>query len=296
MKEKTPRNFCGIESRHTAYNSSAVVILPVPFDRTSTWMKGSRRGPGALIDASRNLELYDIETDTQVYERGIHTARPVRSRRPEAMVKKVHDRVSRYLADGKFIVVLGGEHSVSIGAIAAHREQHPGMSVLHLDAHSDLRDIYGGSRYNHACVMARAREVVDTVVSVGIRSMDASERELLRDGVFYARDCMESDEFVKKVPEMLTERVYVTVDLDVFDPGIMPSTGTPEPGGLGWYQVLQLLTSVVQMRLVIGFDVFELRPSRNKGPDFLAAKLVYRLLSLIFERGYNEATRVSSPS
>jgi agmatinase len=203
--------------------------------------------------------------------------------------------VSRYLSDGKFIVVLGGEHSVSIGSIGAHHERYPAMSVLHLDAHSDRRDSYEGSRYSHACVMARAREMVDTVVSVGIRSMDASERGLLGDAVFYARECMTSDGFVKEVPTLLSDRVYVTVDLDVLDPGIVPSTGTPEPGGLGWYQVLDLLTSVIEERTVVGFDVVELRPTRNRAPDFLAAKLVYKLLSLIFQRGYNETTGVSSP-
>jgi agmatinase len=288
MKEKTPRNFCGLSGRYTAYESSAIVILPVPFDRTSTWMKGSRRGPRAMIDASRNLELYDIGTDSQVYVRGIHTAGPVLSRRPESMVARVHDRVARCLADGKFTVVLGGEHSVSVGSMAAHRERYPGMSVLHLDAHSDRRETYDGSPYSHACVAARAREMADTVVSVGIRSMDDSEkRTLLEDRVFYARECMVSDGIGEKVVPKLTGWVYVTIDLDVFDPGIMPSTGTPEPGGLGWYQVLDLLEEVVRMRHVVGFDVVELRPSGNRGPDFLAAKLVYRLLSLIFERGYN---------
>ena len=284
MKEKPPRNFCGLESRYTAYPSSSIIVQPVPFDRTSTWMKGSRRGPRALIDASRNLELYDIETDSQVYEQGIHTAAPVRAWRPEKIVEKVHDRVARFLADGKFAAVLGGEHSVSIGAIAAHSERHPGMSVLHLDAHADRRETYGGSRYNHACVMARAREMVDTVVSVGIRSMDVSEKRALReDRVLYTHAFTGSAAFVKEMIGPLTEKVYVTIDLDVFDPGIMPSTGTPEPGGLGWYQVLDLLGAVTRERRVVGFDVVELRPSKNRAPDFLAAKLVYRLLSLIFE-------------
>ena len=286
MKEKPPRNFCGLDRRYTAYETSAIVILPVPFDRTSTWMKGSRRGPRALIDASRNLELYDIETDSQVYERGIHTAAPVRARRPEKIVGKVYDRVASFLADGKFTVVLGGEHTVSVGAIGAHHDHHPGMSLLHLDAHGDRRDTYGGSRYSHACVISRAREMVDTVVSVGVRSMELSEKPgPTGDRLFYASECDGSVAFMKEVVQLLTGEVYVTVDLDVFDPGILPSTGTPEPGGLGWYQVLDLLHAVTRERHVVGFDVVELLPSRNRAPDFLAAKLVYRLLSLIFEGG-----------
>jgi len=295
MKEKTPHNFCGLGSQYTDYDSSAVVILPVPFDRTSTWIRGSRRGPRALIDASRNMELYDIETDSEVCMRGLHTAGPVRSRTPERMVEKVHGRVSRYLQDGKFTVVLGGEHSVSVGSIAAHGKRYSSMSVLHLDAHSDRRDVYEGSRYNHACVMARVGEMVETTVSVGIRSMDASERSRMdRERIFYAHECLSSEEYVEQVPSFLTDNVYITIDLDVFDPGVMPSTGTPEPGGLNWYQVMKLIRSVTERRRVVGFDVVELCPNRNRAPDFLAAKLVYKFLSLIFEAGYNGAGMVKT--
>ena len=292
MRNRAPYNFCGLENKYSAYNRSHVVLLPVPFDRTSTWQKGSRHGPQALINASRNLELYDIETETEVYRQGLHTARPVRATKPEQMVRKVKDRLDQYLADGKFSVVLGGEHSVSIGSITSHAEHFSSLSILHLDAHSDRRRTYGGSRYNHACVMARAGEIADTVVSVGIRSFDSSEMSSLRrNHLFLARDCHLSSEYIEQVPSLLVDPVYITIDLDVFDPGIMPSTGTPEPGGLGWYDVIALLKRVVESRQVVGFDVVELCPTRNKASDFLAAKLVYKLLSFIF-RGdyYNEGT------
>ena len=316
MKEKTLRNFYGLEDRYSAYSTSRVVLLPVPFDRTSTWMKGSRRGPRALLEASRNLELYDIETDSQVYMQSLYTAQPVRAWKPEGMVEKVKARVARYIAHGKFTVVLGGEHTVSIGTIAAHAEHCGQMSVLHLDAHMDRREFYQGSRYNHACVMARVGEIVNTIVSVGIRSMDATERNqsdrrrptrgreslqgespwesargatersrLEGERVFFAHDCFESNQYIEHIPSLLKDPVYITIDLDVFDPGIMSSTGTPEPGGLGWYEVINLLRSVTESRRVVGFDVVELCPSRNKAPDFLAAKLVYKLLSFIFQRG-----------
>jgi agmatinase len=285
MKEKIPHNFCGLETRYSDYGNSRVVLLPVPFDRTSTWMKGSRHGPRAIIDASRNLELYDIETESQVYMKGLHTARPVRARTPEKMVEKVKARTARYVAEGKFTVVLGGEHSVSIGAIEAHAEQFRSLSVLNLDAHSDRRDSYEGSRYNHACVMARVEETVDTVVSVGLRSMDWSERRLFNEKcVFFAHDCHASDRYIHEVPELLTDCVYITIDLDVLDPAIMPSTGTPEPGGLGWYEITALLNNVADSVQVVGFDVVELRPSQNRASDFLAAKLIYKLLSFILEK------------
>jgi agmatinase len=287
MKNRAPRNFCGLDGPYTDYDRARVVILPVPYDRTSTWVRGSRRGPRALIDASRNLELYDIETGSLVYRQGIHTSRPVRARKPEYMVARVHDRVERFLEDGKFTVVLGGEHSVAIGAVRAHAERFPGMSVLHLDAHSDRREVYEGSRYNHACVMARVEEIVEKAVSVGIRSMDESELALVDESkMLYAHRFVGGDGSPEQLLSLLDDPVYITLDLDVLDPGIMPSTGTPEPGGLHWYELIELLRSVIDARRVVGFDVVELCPSPvNRAADFLAAKLVYMLLSYLFGRG-----------
>jgi agmatinase len=247
-------------------------------------MKGADKGPEAIIRASGNMELYDIETDSQVYQEGIFTDEPVDSG-PDVgkMVKAVERRVNNHLASDKFVVVLGGEHSVSVGTVQAHVRKYPGMTVLQLDAHSDLRSEYEGSKYNHACVMARVREMCP-IVQVGIRSMDISEKPAMdRKRVFLAEDLHAGNASVEDIMGMLTDQVYITIDLDVFDPSIMPSTGTPEPGGLLWYDVLDLLQRVCCRSTVVGFDVVELCPvETNWGPDFMAAKLIYKLLTYKF--------------
>jgi len=276
-------SFCGLPNRGSDYEGASIVILPVPFDKTSTWMKGADKGPAAIMEASRYLEFYDIETDSEVLKKGIFTAGPVRSGSSAALIRKTSSVVSRYLKDGKLVVTLGGEHSVSIGAIKSYAERYKDLSILHLDAHADSRDSYEGSRYNHACVMARAREFVRNIVSVGIRSMDASERPGIDSKrMFFAHTMHNSDEWMDGAAGLLTGSVYITIDLDVFDPGIMPSTGTPEPGGLDWRQVMKLLSSVAKSKRIVGFDVVELCPSSVKAPDFLAAKLIYTLLSYIY--------------
>jgi len=276
----TPFNFAGLPEQFSRYERSKIVILPIPFDKTSTWVKGSDKGPRAIIEASRHLELYDIETGSEVYQHGIFTGKAVHASDSESMIRKVGDRVATCLDDGKFVVAIGGEHSVSLGVVRAYARFVNDMSVLHLDAHSDMRDTYDGDRYSHACVMRRVKEVTGNIVSVGIRSMDSSELGFLDiKKIFYAEQIYASDSWMKKVSDRLSDNVYITIDLDVFDPGIMPSTGTPEPGGLNWYQVTKLLRAVSMRRNIVGFDVVELCPSENKAPDFLAAKLIYNLLS-----------------
>lgn len=263
---------------------AGVVVLPVPYDGTSTWLKGADRGPEAIIDASANMELFDIETGSEVYRRGIFTAPPVDERRsPDAMVAAVRERVAGYLGRSKFVVTIGGEHSVSIGTIQAHALHYPGMCVLQLDAHADLRDAYEGSRFNHACVMARVREICP-IIQVGIRSMDAAEQANMRAGtVFYAHEIVGNPAWIEAVLSKLGADCYITIDLDVFDPSQMPSTGTPEPGGLLWYDVTRLLRAASRRCRVVGFDVVELCPSNAaRAPDFLAAKLIYKLLSYCF--------------
>ncbi|MGQ9616273.1 MAG: agmatinase [Spirochaetota bacterium] len=282
-KEKPPFNFSGLEEKYSDPESSSIVILPVPFDRTSTWRRGARKGPRAIIEASRHMELYDIETGSEVYRKGIHTQRGIKALTPEGIISKVYRKVMGLLDDKKFIVILGGEHTVSIGGIRAFAAVYDDLSVLHLDAHTDMRNSYEGSRFSHACVMARVKEMIPDTVSVGIRSTDSSELNILDpEKVFYAEEMIGSDVWIKRVIKMLKSNVYITIDLDVFDPGIMPSTGTPEPGGLNWYQVTGLLKEVSGKRNIVGFDVVELCPSENIAPDFLAAKLVYKLLSYVF--------------
>jgi agmatinase len=278
-----PYNFAYLPEKYSSYENSKIVILPVPFDKTSSWLKGSDKGPQAIIEASKNLELYDIETNSEVYKKGIFTAKEITSGSSTEMIAKTYKRVKKLLRDGKFAVVLGGEHTVCIGSIRAHAEVFHNLSILHLDAHSDLRHSYKGDRYSHACAISRVREITKDIVSVGIRSMDSSElREIDRKRIFYASDIHKSKSWIDKVIRKLSKNVYITIDLDVFDPSIMPSTGTPEPGGLDWYEVTDLLKDVSKNREIVGFDVVELCPSDNKAPDFLAAKLIYRLLSLCF--------------
>jgi len=282
MRKKS-RGFCGLPSMPANYAGASIVVLPIPFDKTSTWMKGADKGPEALIDASQYLEFYDIETNSEVLNNGIFTAPKIQATTSEILMSKTEAAVSHYLADNKFVVSLGGEHSVSVGVIKAFARKYADLSILHLDAHADSRDSYEGSRYNHACVIARAREYTKNIVSVGIRSMDVSERSGMdRERVFFAYEIYDSNSWIQKAVRLLSETVYVTIDVDVFDPGIMPSTGTPEPGGLGWYLVIKLLRAVSRAKRIVGFDVVELCPSSAKASDFLAAKLVYTLLSYIF--------------
>lgn len=277
-------SFGALPCEYSRLSDAEIVVVPVPFDGTSTWKKGADRGPQAIIDASGNVELYDIETDSQVYLRGIFTDVPVEAGpSPDEMVAAVEQRVGRHLQHDKFTVAIGGEHSVSIGAVRAYAGRFPGLSVLQLDAHSDLRAQYEGSANNHACVMARIKEMCP-IVQVGIRSMDVSEKPAVDpDRVFFAKDIHGRTDWIDRVVARLTEPVYVTIDLDVFDPSIMPSTGTPEPGGLLWYDVLTLLQAVCRDRTLVGFDVVELCPIEgNWASDFLAAKLIYQLLSYKF--------------
>ncbi len=283
MKTNVYKNFGGLPPELSNFKESKIAILPVPFDKTCTWIKGASRGPSAIIDASVNLEFYDIDTDSEVYRLGIWTAPPIKAGTSKKMVEEVYKEVLRLLEMDKFIVVLGGEHTVALGSIKAHAEIYSDMSVLHLDAHADMRDTYEGNKLSHACVMARVKEITHRIVSVGIRSMDYSEREVIdRKRTFFAHQIVGSREWIKKVMRLLTQNVYITIDLDVFDSSLMPSTGTPEPGGIGWYDMIDLMKLIFKNKNVVGFDVVELSPTHNPAADFTAAKLVYMLLSYKF--------------
>jgi agmatinase len=278
-------NFGGIPPIYAAYDSSPIVILPVPFDATSTWIKGADKGPDAILEASANMELYDIDTNSEVYLKGIHTAEPTQEKAsPERLAVEVSRKVRKFLDDGKFVVTLGGEHSVTIGAAQAYAEKIPGLSVLQIDAHTDLRQEYEGSRFNHACVMARVQEMCP-IVQVGIRSMDVGEKPYVDNSrIFYAKDIVGANPgWMDEVIEKLNYHVYLTIDLDGFDPSIMPATGTPEPGGLTYYDVINLVKKLIVNKKLVGFDVVELCPNENnKASDFLATKLIYQILSYRF--------------
>lgn len=279
-------NFGGLENEYTVYENARIVVLPVPYDGTSTWLKGADKGPDAILEASANMELYDIETDSEVYKEGIATSEPVtEAASPEAMADAVEMKVDALLTDNKFPVILGGEHSVSIGGIRAFAKHYEHFSVLQLDAHSDMRDSYEGSDHNHACVMARAREMA-SVAQVGIRSSCKEEKHNIDpDRIFYAHEIKESSNWMYDVSERLCDDVYVTIDLDVFDPAYMPSTGTPEPDGLNYREVINFLKLINERHNIIGLDVVELCPNEiNKAPDFLAAKLIYQILSMKYNQ------------
>jgi agmatinase len=266
--------------------TSQIAILPVPYDGTSTWIKGADKGPQAILDASYSLEYYDIETDSEVYQRGIFTEPEVVGfADPVQLAGIVRQRIERLLADGKFPVLLGGEHSVSIGAFEAFADKYKDLTILQLDAHADLRESYEGSSHNHACVMARGRELAP-IVQVGIRSMEREEtNDLEMNRVFFAHAIFDShgSEWIDQVVSRLTENVYLTIDLDVFDPSIMPATGTPEPGGMRWYDALALIRRVCARRNLVGFDIVELCPRENLwASDLLAAKLLYKTLTYKF--------------
>lgn len=277
-------NYGGLEEKYSQYDHSSIVVVPVPYDGTSTWIKGADKGPDAIIEASANMELYDIESDSEVFRQGICTSEPVIHKTgPEGLADKVEAKITAMLKESKFPVIIGGEHSVSIGAFRAFAGFFKDFSILQLDAHSDLRHEYDGSNCNHACVMARAKEVAP-ITQVGIRSMDMKEKmNMSSDRIFFRHLLRENKSWIRNVSDQLAKNVYITIDLDVFDPSIMPSTGTPEPDGLMYNEVMELLKIVNNEHSIVGFDVVELCPNeKNKAPDFLASKLIYQLLSLRF--------------
>lgn len=276
----------GLPDEFSTLEQSRVVILPVPFDKTTTYQHGAQKGPAALIEASRNMELYDIETDSSPYEAGIHTALPVEASTSEQMLKEVYERTKDYLKKGKLVVTLGGEHSISSAPIKAYSEKYPGISVLQIDAHADLQEAYEGNPLSHASVMARVREIPDisSIVSVGIRSMSVEESKVVdKERTFFGHELDASANWIDRAVNLLGHEVYITFDLDGFDSSLMSSTGTPEPGGLGWNQAMQLLRRVAEKKKIVGFDIIELCPSPyNVAPDYLAAKLLYKILGYQF--------------
>lgn len=265
-------------------NDAAAVILPVPYDRTSSWLRGAAGGPGAILEASRYVEVWDLETASEPWRSGIGALAALEfDGPPEALADEVSERVGEILAASQLPIVLGGEHSVTIGAARAALAAFPRLSVLQVDAHADTRESYGGSTHSHGCVMARVREICP-IVQVGIRSADTSEiPDLAPERVFWARDIARGRDssWIGEAVGLLSQDVYVTIDMDAFDPSIVPATGTPEPGGLDWYQVNDLLAEAARRRNVIGFDVVELLPGHPPSA-FLAAKLIYRFLAEIF--------------
>ncbi len=280
----TTNNYAGIPDEFAQLEKAKVVLIPVPYDGTSTWGKGADKGPEAFLKASENMELYDIETDTEVYQQGVFLADAIEEdSSPEAMVNAVHKTTKEYIKKNKFVTVFGGEHSISIGTIRAFNECFDNLTVLHIDAHADLRKSYDGTKFNHACAVHEASQTTN-LIQVGIRSMDVIEKTFMdEEKTFFAHDMVADDYWTDKVVDLMTDNVFITLDLDALDPSIMPSTGTPEPGGLFYYEILEFLKQVFQDKNVVGFDIVELCPNEvDKSSDFLAAKLYYKMLSYKF--------------
>jgi len=277
--------FGGIDRQYAGREDSDIFLQSIPYDGTSTWGKGADKGFAAFIEASKNMELYDIETDSEVYKRGIHLLPELTDfDNPEEMVNSVYSKTKALISEGRFNTFFGGEHSISIGIIKAYYEHYENLSVLQIDAHSDLRPMYNGSQYNHACALYDC-SLNCNLVQVGIRSMDSIEKSNLQSGnVYYAKDIFQSQTWQSDSINRLTDKVYITLDLDALDPSIMPSTGTPEPGGLSWWQLTHYLKEVFSKKQVVGFDIVELAPIPDLlAPNFLAAKLYYKMLSYKFE-------------
>ncbi len=279
------RNFCGIKTDNSTLADAQIILQSIPYDGTSTWGKGADRGFDAFIDALDNMEVYDIETDSEVYQRGVYIPEPLGPHgSPEEMLKDVYTTATDLIALDRFPTFFGGEHSVSIGIIRAMREKHEGLSVLQIDAHADLRPSYMGTPLNHACALHESSQH-DNLVQVGIRSADKDEMQFAQAGnVFFAHQMHGHDEWMQASIDRLGDQVYLTIDLDALDPSILPGTGTPEPGGIGWYDLLRYLRLLFEQRDVVGFDIVELAPiPGHRASEFLAAKLYYKLLSYRFE-------------
>ena len=279
--------FGGTMPTTTDFASARVVILPIPLDRTTSYVPGTRNGPHEILVASSHMELWDEETQTDVHSVGIYTLPEMEF--PFASIAEVMREIHRVAAElvsrGKFPFFLGGEHSITAPIVEAVAKQHPGLTVLQIDAHADLRDSYMGTPYNHACAMRRVLEHARTT-QVGIRSLSPEEAAAiptLPTCVFYDYNMRQDPNWIDRVVDSLGEDVYITIDCDGLDPAIMPAVGTPEPGGLSWYEILRLLRRVIESKRVVGCDLVELAPlAGNVAPSFLCAKLVYKILTYKF--------------
>src|ERR1043165_6683844 len=287
--ESLPMNFGGIaEEEFSGFDQSRIIIWPVSYEGTVSYGGGTGQGAMAIIDASRNMELYDDETDAEIYKLGIHTvAESASIDPPERMMNSLYDRARDLVSSGKFVTMIGGEHSVSAPVIRAHAEKYSNLSVLQIDAHADLRDEYDGTPHSHASIMARVvKDLQLPSVQVGIRSISGDEARSLATGlptkIFWAKDIVGKTDWIGPAVDALTENVYLTIDIDGLDPSLVPTTGTPEPGGLGWYETLELIRRIAEKKRIVGMDLVEFSKTDNSdAPAFLCAKLIYKSLACI---------------
>lgn len=281
------KRFGDIDPDHSSYPSARVAILPVPYERTTTYRSGTGDAPSAIIDASAYIELYDEELNIETFRIGIHTCPPLKFELPEPhrAIEEIEKKVAIILRDDKFPVIIGGEHTVTIGAVRAFVHKYPSLNVLQLDAHADLRDHYRGNFLSHACTMRRIREICPAV-QVGIRSISSEEVMVVREKgwkIHYFHEIRGTEKWIDEILEDLSDPTYITIDMDFFNPSEVPSVGTPEPGGMGWFEGTKFLKKVMAKKNVVGFDVVELCPQEgNTNSDFFAAKLIYRLIGYRF--------------
>ena len=282
-------SFGGSDNNLNSFEKAGVVILPVPYGKTVSYRKGTEKGPKAILGASDKLELFDEELQKEVYRVGINTQAPVNAGdlSSKQMIDIVEKKVSNIYKKKKMPVVLGGEHSVTIGAVKAAKVEFNDLSVLYFDSHYDLKHSYEGSKYSHACVARRLLEIAP-LVEIGVRSLSKDEKDFLSNNnvkTINMLDVRKNQDWRNKVKNSLSKNVYISIDLDVFDPSIMPSVGTPEPGGFGWYEFLDAIRDIVSGRNIVGFDVVELCPIKNMiAADFMAARLIYKIIGYIFNK------------
>ena len=299
---QAPQNFLGLPAGNSDFGRSRALILPVPFEMTTSYGGGTRNGPAAILAASRQVEIYDREFDGEVALRwGIHTlpALALDLRSPEAAVDAIAVAVSEWAAHGKLLGVLGGEHTVSVGVARGLASLYGEFVTVQLDAHADLRDTYEETAYSHACAMRRILDIADCgqVVQVGVRSLDMAEAAFIRDNpgrvtTLFAEHMLYDRSYLQSLAHALRgKQVFLTVDLDVFDPSIMPATGTPEPGGLLWRDVLDIVHTVATSGEIIAFDCVELAPIPGlHAPDFMAAKLIYKIINIVLQQADHRGT------
>lgn len=282
-----PNNFLGLPAEYSDYKRARFAVLPIPYDSTTSFQVGTRNGPAAIIRCSQQVELFDDELEAECYECGIATLDPIAPHMagPKEMHEELHTAARKIVRDGKFLFGLGGEHSVTSALVRAVAAKYKKLSVLQIDAHLDLRDEWEGSPYSHASVMRRIHDMGIPFTQVGIRNVSADEHRFLKKyklSPIMARDCMNDDDWIDRALAGLTENVFVTIDIDGFDPAYAPGTGTPEPGGLDWHQALSLLRLVTSEKNVVGADIVEVLPIPGQAvTEFLAARLAYKLMAYV---------------
>lgn len=284
MSEPISKNFLGLDQNESDYKKSKVVILPAPFEASTSYQKGTGKGPEAILHASQQVEHYDIEFGKNIHTVGIHTIDPLPLQNAPAVeaFKMVEEATTKILTDKKWPILIGGEHAISYGFFKALFKKYPRLSIFHIDAHTDMRESYEGNPYSHASVLYHIRKHCQKTVSVGIRSMCKEEADYVKKHkavVYYDHEIQEVGFDVKNILKHLTDEVYITIDVDGFSPSIVPTTGTPEPGGLPWYPTLALLKRLFKEREIVGLDVVEVMPIPNLVyGDFSVAKLIYKCI------------------